>query len=121
PAPAAGRAEPAGATAEPGGRLLLLVRDGRGDEHLVADHDRARPAVPGNRDLPGDVLVLAPLGRQLRLVADGRAVRPAESGPVGGAQGRGKKGEDEDGRTHGRLRRVNSHPGCANATLGYGR
>src|SRR5262249_18653410 len=94
----AGEAAPA--RAEAGRRLLLLVGYGRGDKYLVAPHDRARPAVARHLDLPGDVLVLGPLGREALVVAGGRPVRPAELRPVAASRG-GREGHQETGDDYG--------------------
>src|SRR5262249_43518722 len=74
---------PAATGAPAAGPAALVLRRGRdSDEDLVAPDDRLRPATSGEFGLPLDVLVGAPLGGELLLVADGGAARPAERRPL---------------------------------------
>src|SRR5262249_21499323 len=81
-------------------RPLLLFGIGRGDEHLVDPNDWARQPEARHVDLPGNVLVLAPLGWQTLLVGDGRAIRPAKLRPVGRERNRGDCEKDEGYPAH---------------------
>ena len=71
------------AAATHAGGFALLVADGGGDEHLVSQDDGRRPAVAGQFDLPGDVLVGAPPGRLSLVRGRAGAFRAKELRPVG--------------------------------------
>src|SRR5262249_11285708 len=97
-------AKAAATAAKTGRRFLLLVGDGRGDKHLLAPNDRARPAVAGERGFPLDVPVVTPFGRDLTFFRYATAVGPAKLGPVvrpgecGGEQGTGSYGPNRKTR-----------------------
>ena len=55
------------------GRTVLTERNGGRHEDAVPPDDRRRVAQAGNRDLPADVLGLAPLDRRLAVGRDPRA------------------------------------------------
>ena len=83
-------------------RFLALPGEGldRRDEHNVAPHDRARPALAGDWRLPGDVLGRAPANpaaagpRSLR----GRSCWPAPLRPVVGCRSRRGRRSKRSGR-----------------------
>src|SRR5262249_38073886 len=66
-----------------------------GDEYLVAPDDGAGASRPRKVELPDEVVLVAPLGRQVLLRADAGAAGAAEVRPVGGA---GRPGEDGDAK-----------------------
>ncbi len=62
-------------------------------------------AEAGDFDLPQDVLGLGPLERNVGILDDAAAVRPAEAGPIGGAEDGVRStqdGEQEGGANEGR-------------------
>ena len=79
---------------EPHARLFLLaVADDRGQEDAVVPDHRRRPAEPGDRRLPDDVVGRAPGERQPRIVVGRRhGVGAPEGGPVLGLRGERRHG-----------------------------
>ena len=76
-------------------RLGLLLRHGRGHEHLVAPNHRRRPGDSRNLHLPLNILVLAPFGRELRFLRQTVRIRPSKLSPVIGLCRRGQKHQTE--------------------------
>src|SRR5262249_30578489 len=68
-----------------------------GDEDAVTPNYRGRIAPLGQRDLPADVLLCAPLERRIRLGRVAVAVRAAPRGPVVGERRRGEAEECAEG------------------------
>src|SRR5207253_145738 len=62
----------------------------------VAPDDRGRAARAGERQLPGEVLAGAPLGREVGFLADAIALRPAPLRPIVGIGAAGKQGKQQE-------------------------
>ena len=62
--------------------LVIGGADGGGDEDVVVPDDRRAPAQPGDVDLPGDVVGLAPGVRQRGVVSDVARVHPSKPRPL---------------------------------------
>src|SRR5262249_35598688 len=70
---------------------LLLVLQAAGEEDALPPDHGGRVADSGNRRLPGDVLRLAPVERDARLLRSAVAAWPAPAGPFLGESGSGQK------------------------------